>query len=138
MKVLAFLLLGTVGVAGAGVVYLNVASTAITITNVGAAPVQVQGNIPSGMGPIIAAAGLKDIPAQLGVNAPSTIKVPTALSGDVDASTPGRLVVSALGQTFTINATCEVLTLNGASLLGRRASFSLGDRPNHDVQFNCR
>jgi hypothetical protein len=131
--VVVIVLLVLVGV----IAYLNLTGVEVVVTNAGANPVPVRGRLPNGAEPLLAALGVRGLPDELRPGAPVSLRLP-AVSGEVNATAPGAIVVTALGQTVRFDAMCDSLTLNGTSLLGRQTTVNLGERARHEVQFACR
>jgi hypothetical protein len=119
------------------IAYLNLTGVEVVVTNGGSNPVPVRGRLPTGAEPLLTALGVRGLPDELRPGAPVSLRLP-AVRGEVNATAPGAVVVSALGQTARFDAMCDHLTLNGTSLLGRQTTVALGDRSRHEVQFACR
>jgi len=131
-------LVGLVGVAAVGVgaivVYLNVAGADVVVLNAGASTIRVRGQLPAAGESALSAVGI-NLPDELRPGVPTVVRVPR-LSGDVAASV-GSITVSMLGQSMTFAANCQSLDLDGATLLGRQTTVSLGARQRHELRLAC-
>ena len=132
---LGVLVAATVVLAGSAG-YLNASASDVVVVNAGRDTVVVRGAMPSGAETLLAFAGVRNVPDELQPGVPTALRVP-ALSGLVEHA-PGAIGVTLFGQSMVLNAACDALELDGATLVGRQTTFNLGDRPRHDLRFACR
>jgi hypothetical protein len=115
--------------------YLNLSGSDVVVVNAGRSAIQVRGVLPGGMDTLLAAAGVRNLPDQLQPGVPTVVRVP-ALSGQVEVGS-GAIRLTLLGQSVAFSASCDSLSLDGATLIGRQTAFNLGGQPKHDLQIAC-
>jgi hypothetical protein len=76
------------------------------------------------------------LPDQLQPGVPALVRVP-ALSGQVEVGS-GSIKLTLLGQSVAFAASCDSLSLDGSTLMGRQTTVNLGAQPKHDLQIACR
>lgn len=124
--------LGIVTVLAVGVVALQQTGVEIMIQNQGCGTMQVSSSIP------ISLPGLKMPKDPIPSGGSSIVELP-GLNVTVDGTAPGVLSLSVLSYalTFQLPTNIEDVTMNGASLLGKKTEVALSERDKHTLSLIC-
>src|SRR5439155_17051655 len=115
--------------------YLNLWGSDVVIVNAGRTAIQVRGAMPGGLETLLTVAGVRNLPEQLQPGVPALVRVP-ALSGQVEVGS-GSVRLTLLGQSVAFSTSCDSLSLDGSTLIGRQTAVNLGAQPKHDLQIAC-